>query len=285
MGYVYFISEPNLERIKIGFSADPKSRLQQLQTGTPYELTLMGVVDGSLSLERHLHDTLADYRVKGEWFTAAPEVRFFINCLLAQQKWSVASVSVAKKIKTPKTIITTPPELPTSPSPTKRNALIGTSRLEREIYSESPWSERTNISFSAQGLPMRDTWMSREKNRVLQYLDDRAKHLEQLSGRLPKGNIYNERYDAGCFTSSSEDEFVKHVRDSHENLDYFCKNPNTGIRHQLPHFGLYNLKIIMEALGIDEFRRATKNWIDHGTPLEPFGDPIKWVNFKAVYPC
>ena len=82
MGYVYFISEPNLERIKIGFSADPKSRLQQLQTGTPYELTMLGYVEGDFFHESHLHRHLSDFRVQGEWFDAVEKVQIIVDNII-----------------------------------------------------------------------------------------------------------------------------------------------------------------------------------------------------------
>lgn len=56
--------------MKIGASADPKTRLQAFQTGQAVELSLMWTCSGDY--ERALHDRFAAYRVRGEWFDLTP---------------------------------------------------------------------------------------------------------------------------------------------------------------------------------------------------------------------
>lgn len=72
--YVYFVQHEEKGPIKIGFSSDPVSRLQSLQTGNPYDLTLIGVVPGSMAHEAKLHATCSKARVQGEWFWPTAEV-------------------------------------------------------------------------------------------------------------------------------------------------------------------------------------------------------------------
>ena len=72
---VYFIAEnengdyDNL-RIKIGISKDIHKRLNQLQTGSPYELKLMGWIeaDDAKQLEKALHNKYRGRKAHGEWF-------------------------------------------------------------------------------------------------------------------------------------------------------------------------------------------------------------------------
>lgn len=70
--YVYFIR--SLDRVKIGFSADPSSRLMKINADSPHECELLGTIEGDEGVERGLHDRFAAYRVKGEWFLAVPEI-------------------------------------------------------------------------------------------------------------------------------------------------------------------------------------------------------------------
>jgi len=66
--HLYFIQEKGTGYIKIGRSVDPKRRLRALQTGNGSTLKLVAVFEGQGNLETHLHDTLASWRLKGEWF-------------------------------------------------------------------------------------------------------------------------------------------------------------------------------------------------------------------------
>lgn len=76
-GRVYFISGGDL--IKIGYAKQPLKRLTSLKSGSPYELTLIASMAGSMALERHLHDRFADLRQNGEWFRADPKLLRFIR--------------------------------------------------------------------------------------------------------------------------------------------------------------------------------------------------------------
>jgi hypothetical protein len=66
---VYLIRAEN-GLVKIGCSTGIERRLMYLQTGTPHELTLLGVIetDHPRELERQLHKRFADRRRRGEWF-------------------------------------------------------------------------------------------------------------------------------------------------------------------------------------------------------------------------
>ena len=67
---LYIIQSDVTGAIKIGVSKNPEQRLRQLQTGSPYKLKLLVVVNGKGNLERSLHKSLRAYKqsCKGEWF-------------------------------------------------------------------------------------------------------------------------------------------------------------------------------------------------------------------------
>jgi hypothetical protein len=70
VGCVYFIGEQlGGDTIKIGWSRDPVSRLQQIQVGNPTPLKIIGCVAANRLIEPALHQLFAPAAVSGEWFT------------------------------------------------------------------------------------------------------------------------------------------------------------------------------------------------------------------------
>jgi hypothetical protein len=67
---VYFIRDSRSHSIKIGRSAKPKKRVNQLQTGNPNLLELMGWIEteDDVETEQTLHQTYQVQREVGEWF-------------------------------------------------------------------------------------------------------------------------------------------------------------------------------------------------------------------------
>jgi hypothetical protein len=66
---VYFVTCRQTGTVKIGSSIDPWSRLKELQTSHPFELTVEAVLPGSQEEEFTFHRRFEDVRLKGEWFT------------------------------------------------------------------------------------------------------------------------------------------------------------------------------------------------------------------------
>lgn len=78
MPVVYFIaSEDGL--IKIGTSRNAAARLEALQQGHPYKLSIITTVDGSYELESKLHAHFSSLRKGGEWFSRSEELERFIR--------------------------------------------------------------------------------------------------------------------------------------------------------------------------------------------------------------
>ena len=65
-GFIYVIQCGDL--YKIGFSANPDSRLRELSTGSPHEMRLVMLARGDHSEEWLLHQVLRIRRHRGEWF-------------------------------------------------------------------------------------------------------------------------------------------------------------------------------------------------------------------------
>lgn len=103
---VYFIAEnenndPNSLRVKVGRSVDIQVRLRTFQTGSPYELKLMGWIesDDDKQLELALHDRYSDLNIHGEWFNLEPNIVFNelkshgINGFIATEENAFAIIS------------------------------------------------------------------------------------------------------------------------------------------------------------------------------------------------
>jgi len=77
--WIYFIQGQATGLIKIGQSAAPGARLDQMQTGSPDRLVILGVLKYSRNLEGELHSKFADSRSHGEWYKPGPELLSFIK--------------------------------------------------------------------------------------------------------------------------------------------------------------------------------------------------------------
>nr|WP_276046570.1 MULTISPECIES: GIY-YIG nuclease family protein [unclassified Sphingomonas] len=60
--------------VKIGTTYDLPRRLRHIQAACPYEVALLADFPGSYGLEAELHEGFRQHRLKGEWFTRAPEI-------------------------------------------------------------------------------------------------------------------------------------------------------------------------------------------------------------------
>ena len=80
LGYVYFMGSASLpDRIKIGFARDPVQRRLGLETGSPVDLMLLAIMPGTKESETYVQKLFKKYCLKGEWFSAVPEIWDFIN--------------------------------------------------------------------------------------------------------------------------------------------------------------------------------------------------------------
>lgn len=88
--YVYFIrTEAKPPMVKIGKARDPESRMATLQTGCPYELTLLGSIACRSDMhaeaaEKDLHRHFSIYRTRGEWFRYDDRVARIIAAIVGK---------------------------------------------------------------------------------------------------------------------------------------------------------------------------------------------------------
>ena len=64
---------------KIGYSTNPKNRLNQLQTGSAFSVNLLASLEGTMEDERNLHKKFKNFKLKGEWFDYCTEIKEYFN--------------------------------------------------------------------------------------------------------------------------------------------------------------------------------------------------------------
>jgi hypothetical protein len=75
--WIYFITDG--EAIKVGSAICVESRCRELQVSHYRELRIIGKLRGTRKQERALHMRWGRFRIRGEWFRDAPEIRHFME--------------------------------------------------------------------------------------------------------------------------------------------------------------------------------------------------------------
>lgn len=94
---IYFVL--NGEFVKIGVSDAPRKRIASLQTGSPFPLEVLAIVEGGYELEAELHRRFAAYRLLGEWFQYAPPIQELIASMPNQHTPPIVRQTVALRGK------------------------------------------------------------------------------------------------------------------------------------------------------------------------------------------
>jgi hypothetical protein len=79
--WVYFLQADGGGPVKIGRSANPQARVEELQQGSPVQLRLLAVCRGGHRREAELHRQFAAQRLHGEWFRPGTELLAFVGGL------------------------------------------------------------------------------------------------------------------------------------------------------------------------------------------------------------
>ena len=71
--YVYFVSAFHMVQcgyFKVGITSNYKTRLQQIQSGSPFKIIAISIVTHSnpIYLEQAVLEEFKTYRIRGEWF-------------------------------------------------------------------------------------------------------------------------------------------------------------------------------------------------------------------------
>jgi hypothetical protein len=78
-GFVYYAR--SYDRMKIGFSRNPWSRISELNLATP-GITLVAKEIGDFSLEKQRHTQFSHLRIEGEWFRIEADLEQFVASLV-----------------------------------------------------------------------------------------------------------------------------------------------------------------------------------------------------------
>lgn len=78
-GFLYFVQQGLRGPIKIGWTCDLEKRVATLQTGNPEPLYVLVAVPCWPDLEGVAHRVFAPYRLRGEWFSPAPQLLEYIE--------------------------------------------------------------------------------------------------------------------------------------------------------------------------------------------------------------
>ena len=82
-GFIYFVQEQELLRIKIGFtSGSPLRRVHKLRNASSQRLEIIGIEVGSIDYEKKLHRRFSHMRERNEWFRPERELIEYVNDLL-----------------------------------------------------------------------------------------------------------------------------------------------------------------------------------------------------------
>lgn len=84
---IYFILVENY--VKIGTTKNIGKRFSELQTGSPYPMTLAGTVPGNAYIEAVLHHRWRGHAVRGEWFVYCSDIRKFIKKHVAGRQYVI----------------------------------------------------------------------------------------------------------------------------------------------------------------------------------------------------
>lgn len=85
--YTYLLRMGDSNKVKIGASDDPKSRVKNMQTACPEDLKLIAIIQGDC--EGLLHAALDDYRIRGEWFRIdADAIKIIVDTIPSLAPWN-----------------------------------------------------------------------------------------------------------------------------------------------------------------------------------------------------
>lgn len=91
-GLVYFIRRGSSGPIKVGFTKDLEARLSSLQTASDLPLQVLAVFPATKQAESDIHQSLAESRIRGEWF--APTMELLLEIVRVRQQFRQPPLAV-----------------------------------------------------------------------------------------------------------------------------------------------------------------------------------------------
>lgn len=80
IGLIYFVTNPEAETVKIGYSANFHRRLEVIQTGNHVQLLAYSGFRSVPFTERLIHRLFKDQRILNEWFRHTDDLDNLIQC-------------------------------------------------------------------------------------------------------------------------------------------------------------------------------------------------------------
>jgi len=87
------------DRLKIGISRDVERRRKDVGNHLAVAPELVGWIEGTYALEKHVHGLLGAHRLKGEWFHDCADARKIVDALLIEGPAAVNFVEPEPKTK------------------------------------------------------------------------------------------------------------------------------------------------------------------------------------------
>lgn len=78
-GYIYFILNTDEDSVKIGYTQNPRNRLQTMKTYSTAPLELIAVIPGNKKDEKILHNQFFNVHIRREWFRYNDAIKHFVN--------------------------------------------------------------------------------------------------------------------------------------------------------------------------------------------------------------
>ena len=82
---IYIVKQ--LDYVKIGYTSRFKTRLYQLQNGSPVKLEVLALIKGDKVDEKNYHDAFKHLSSNGEWFFYNDEIERFVESLDKDLMW------------------------------------------------------------------------------------------------------------------------------------------------------------------------------------------------------
>lgn len=80
-GYVYLVEAVGLNRVRIGWTANPDRRPGELVRHNPYPLNFLALMPGDKVDESHLQFILSEWRLHDDWFELTNNIREYVEHL------------------------------------------------------------------------------------------------------------------------------------------------------------------------------------------------------------
>lgn len=97
-GYVYYAKTPNGREVKIGFSANPWSRILELAAARP-GIEIIATESTTFATEQLRHKEFSNLHVGGEWFKFDEPLRSFVKSLKLNAKYTQPPVVTTEELR------------------------------------------------------------------------------------------------------------------------------------------------------------------------------------------